>query len=152
MPSAIADKTFQEIAVLYEEVQHGIAEVRQGVAGVMARAEERWESYLRALALQTAEYDRRLDHLNGEQARVKEERQVLLSQLRREIETQSATSAKEIADLKESLLREIGLVRESLVAFTAEQRGTNKGIGLVWASFIAVFTLCLGLASLWFMR
>ena len=130
----------------------GCLEVRKDLGILEARTDERFKSNLAALNLQAREYERRLEQLNGEQARVKEERLVLLSQLRREMEGQAASSIKDMNQLRESLLREIAMVRESLVAFTAEQRGTNKGIGLVWASFIAVCTLCLGLASLWLLR
>ena len=47
-----------------------VEEVKRLVIVADVRAEERWEAYHRALNLQAAEVERRLEHLNGEAERI----------------------------------------------------------------------------------
>ncbi|MDP3793339.1 MAG: hypothetical protein Q8R07_01155 [Candidatus Uhrbacteria bacterium] len=126
-----------------------LLELRKDLGIFSAQTNERFNSNLQALTLQAREYERRLENLNGEQARIKEERTLLGEQLRREMEMGTAVTTKDISMLKENIQREVSLLRESLAAFVAEQRGVNRGIGLVWAVLIAVLTVGVSAGTLW---
>ena len=116
-----------------------IEEVKRLVIVADIKAEERWEAYHRALALQSVEIERRLEHLNGEAERIAAERAQITTQVRREMEHGFLASHQEVAS-----------VRETLGSFMAEQRGVNKGIALIWTIFVAIVTIILASAGLWF--
>lgn len=142
MDNAPTAKTSSYVMVQLTDPQLAdLLNVRRDLGILEARTEERFKANLQALNLQAREYERRLDHLNGEQARVKEERSLLGEQLRREMELGFTASHNEMMG-----------TREILLSFIAEQRGINKGIGLMWTVVIAVMTLSLAGFGVWFAK
>jgi hypothetical protein len=124
----------QQVIHLVRELE----EVRRVAIIATTRAEERWSSYLRALELQSTEYERRLEHLNGEARRIAEERILITAQLRREMELGFNVAQKEIVS-----------IREVLTSFIAEQRGLNKGMGFVWTAIVTIATIAIAAMGLW---
>ena len=115
-----------------------IGEIKRLVIVADVKAEERWTAYHRALTLQALEIERRLEHLNGEAARITKERTLLTDQIRREMETGFLAAGRDTTN-----------VRETLLAFMSEQRGINKGLSLSWTIFVAVITLLIAGFGLW---
>jgi hypothetical protein len=115
-----------------------LEEVRRVALVAAAKADERWVAYLRALDLQTNETARRLEHLNGEAARIAEERQVVTAQMRREMELGFGVAHRDTSS-----------VREALATFIAEQRGVNKGMNLIWTIVVATLTISIAAVGVW---
>lgn len=118
----------------YSSDSHGLTlrellEVKREIAVLEAKFTERLKAMDMALQIQAKEYERRLEHLNGEQARIKEER---AEQLPREN--------------FELYRKEQEVWRETVNQFTSEERGKEKGLSVGWAVLLAVLTL--GMSSL----
>lgn len=152
MTDTLTPKTSCPLGLLTDTQIADLLRVRPDLGILEVRTEERFKANLQALNLQAREYERRLEHLNGEQARIKEERSLLADQLRREIESTANGCGKDLFQLKEILLREIAQLREMHVSFVSEQRGVNKGMGTLWAVGAAALALLLSGLGLWFSR
>jgi hypothetical protein len=133
--SVLSDQT-PEVSLL--SLMREVEEVKRVAVVATAKSEERWAAYLRALDLQTVEIQRRLEHLNGEASRIAEERQVVTAQMRREMEIGFGVAHNDTIS-----------VRETLVAFMAEQRGVNKGMNLIWTIIVATLTVAIATVGVW---
>ena len=134
MPALLDESSEVTIISLIKE----LGEVKRLVTIADARAAERWDASQRALTLQAGEIDRRLEHLNGEAARIAEERVSLTLQMRREMEAGFRASTTDINN-----------VREILSSFMAEQRGINKGMNLIWTIIVATLTVAIAAVGVW---
>lgn len=116
-----------------------LLEVKAEVAVLASKVEERFLALDVALKLQAAEYNRRLEHLNGEQARMKDERTAILDQVRREAAITADGTRKEFYSW-----------RDTVSQFINEQRGKSQGLSLGWSVLLAALTVISGIIVAFF--
>ena len=130
----------------YSSNSHGLTlrellEVKTEISVLEAKITEQIKAMDRALQIQAKEYERRLEHLNGEQERLSEERQAFLPRERFE------TYLKEQDTLYNHVNKGYEDRFSTIMQFINEQRGKNQGINLSWTVLLAVVTLGIGIGA-----
>ena len=93
---------------------------------------ERFAAAKQALELQAKEYDRRLDHLNGEQGRMAVDRERFLPRESFEIFKNELDKRREIER------KELDLRTTHMDKFMAASSGRDAGIGISWGVIVAL--------------